>query len=143
MVTVWTLLIGLISGFLGWILSEFFAKPLRRGLDLAAEAKAAFIEYANVSARNNEQGKSTDLSEKEEARLQEAEARFRKLSACLYAFAQTDHAASKLLEKTMFDVEYAATAMMQLSNNIGTYGKGRHESIAIARDALKVRPFGK
>ncbi|MGB6080246.1 MAG: hypothetical protein WBF99_12380 [Xanthobacteraceae bacterium] len=143
MVTISTILLGLLSGFVGWILSEFLAKPIRRGIDLAAKAKALFIEHANVSARVNEQGDLTDLNDQEEERLSKAVADFRRVAAELYAFAQTDLAAGWLLTKTMFDVEWAATAMMQLSNNFETYGRDRRECIEIAIKALKVTPLAK
>lgn len=142
MTSISAIILGLLSGFVGWILSEFLTKPLRRGIDLAAKAKALFIEHANVSARVNEQGALIDLTDHEEDRLNKAIADFRRVSAELYAFAQTDHVARWLLEKTMFDVEYAATAMMQLSNNFDTYGPDRRECIEIATSALKVLPFG-
>jgi hypothetical protein len=83
MSTASSIVLGLISGFVGWILTEFVAKPIRRGLDLAAEAQASMIEYANVRARYDSKGKSTGLTEDEEKRLQEAEARYRRLSAQL------------------------------------------------------------
>jgi hypothetical protein len=44
----WSIGFGLLSGFVGWMLSEFLAKPFRRGVDLVAEARTAIIIYANV-----------------------------------------------------------------------------------------------
>ena len=81
MLTATSILLGLISGFFGWILTEFFAKPFRRGLDIAADAQASMIEYANLRARYDVNGKPTSLLEEEEDRLREAEAKYRRLSA--------------------------------------------------------------
>jgi hypothetical protein len=132
-----SIVLGLISGFVGWILSEFIAKPIRRGLDLAAEAQASMIEYANVRARCDSDGDLTNLTDDDEKRLQEAEARYRRLSAQLYAFARTDGVAYRIV-RPIFDAEWAATALMGLSNNIGQYGGGRHAATEAAQKALKV-----
>ncbi|QHP70451.1 hypothetical protein EI171_26070 [Bradyrhizobium sp. LCT2] len=138
MVTVTSVLVGLFSGFVGWILSEFIAKPLRRALDMAADAKASLIEYTNVSARFDAYGKSTKLSDEQEKRLAESEKKYRRLSAEFYAFAQTDKAAHLILKHLLLDAEGAATALMQLSNNVGQYGGGRKSATDEAKKALKV-----
>jgi hypothetical protein len=136
--TVTSVFVGLFSGFVGWILSEFIAKPLRRALDLAADAKASLIEYANVSARVDAYGKSTNLPEDQEKRLAEAEKKYRRLSAEFYAFAGTDRAAHFILKHVLLDAEWAATALMQLSNNVGQYGGGKKAATDEAKKALKV-----
>jgi hypothetical protein len=138
MTAISSIILGLISGFVGWILTEFVAKPIRRGLDLAAEAQASMIEYANVRARYDSDGDLTDLPDEDEKRLQEAEARYRRLSAQLYAFARTDRVAYRIV-RPIFDAEWAATSLMGLSNNIGQYGGGRHAAIEEAEKALKVK----
>jgi hypothetical protein len=38
----------------------------------------------------------------------------------------------------MFDAEWAATALMGLSNTVGLYGFGRHAATEEAKKALKV-----
>jgi hypothetical protein len=136
--SVGSIVLGLISGFVGWILTEFIAKPVRRGLDIAADAQASMIEFANVRARYDSKGQPTDITEEEEKRLQEAEAKYRRLSAELYAFAQTDRLASFILQ-LVFDAQHAATALMSLSNNLGQYGGGRHAATEEAKKVLKVR----
>ena len=139
--TAGSVLLGLICGFIGWILTEFFAKPFRRGLDIGADAQASMIEYANVSARYDAKGQLTELSDDEEKRLGEAEAKYRRLSAQLYAFARTDRVASRILG-LMFDAEGAATALMQPSNNVGQDGNGRRLATEEAKKALKVELIG-
>jgi hypothetical protein len=47
----WSIGFGLLSGVVGWMISEFLAKPFRRGIDLVAEARTSILIYANVSAR--------------------------------------------------------------------------------------------
>jgi len=131
-------LVGLFSGVIGWLLTEFVAKPLRRALDLAAEARASLIEYANVSARFNSRGKSTGLSDSEEKRLAEAEKKYRQLSAEFYAFAQTDRAAHFVLKHLSLDAQGIGTALMQLSNNLGQDGGGRNSATKEAKKELKV-----
>jgi hypothetical protein len=138
--SVGSIVLGLISGFVGWILTEFIAKPIRRGLDIAADAQASMIEYANLRARHDSKNKPTGITEEEEKRLQEAETKYRRLSAQLYAFAQTDRLASLIL-RPLFDAERSATALMGLSNNVGQYGSGRHAATEEAKKALKVAPI--
>lgn len=41
---------GLVSGFVGWMLTEFLAKPFRKGIDLIADAQTLTIVYANVNS---------------------------------------------------------------------------------------------
>ena len=138
MSAVGSIFLGLLSGFVGWVLTEFIAKPFRRGLDIAADAQASMIEYANLRSRCDADGKSTKLTDEEEKRLQEAEAKYRRLSAQLYAFARTDGIAARIL-RPVFDAEHAATALMGLSNNVGQYGGGRHAATEEAKKALHVR----
>ncbi|MGM4870454.1 hypothetical protein AB7645_04395 [Bradyrhizobium sp. 956_D2_N1_5] len=138
MVTVTSVLVGLFSGAVGWLLTEFIAKPIRRALELAADARASLIDYANVSARFDSRGKSTSLSDDAEARLAEAEKKYRRLSAEFYAFAQTDRAAHFVLKHLALDAQGIGTALMQLSNNLGQEGGGRKSAIKEAKKALKV-----
>jgi hypothetical protein len=83
--TILTLLIGLISGFVGWLASEFLAKPFRRGIDLVAEVATSLIMNGNVQARARQRGTQGDevvslgLHEECQKRLAVAEGDFRKL----------------------------------------------------------------
>ncbi|QPF83936.1 hypothetical protein IC762_30485 [Bradyrhizobium genosp. L] len=56
--TLTSIALGLLSGFIGWILTEFVAKPFRRGLDLVIEVRTMAIIFDNVPTRYRTQ--STD-----------------------------------------------------------------------------------
>ena len=100
---------GLLSGVVGWMISEFLAKPFRRGIDLIAEARTSTIIYSNVAARAKVPPGRTDgfvayneISEKDEQRLQKAEHIFRELGAKMLAFADTDRVAATVRLGTDF-----------------------------------------
>ncbi len=64
----------------GWMISEFLAKPFRRGIDLVAEARTSVLVYVNVPARakvpvdrNDGYAAHVEISEEDEARLRKAE----------------------------------------------------------------------
>jgi hypothetical protein len=80
MASFWSIGFGLLSGVAGWMISEFLAKPFRRGIDLVADARTSVLVYANVEARAKMTGTSYDgyaahveLTEEAEARLGKAE----------------------------------------------------------------------
>jgi hypothetical protein len=136
---------GLISGFVGWMLTEFVAKPFRKGIDLIAEARSLSIIYANVQARHRETGTdgtgplaAMDIPQEAEERLQLAERSFREQGARLQAFAKTDVVAAKALKLLKVDVEAAGIAFIGLSNNVGIYGKNRNDANTRLTTALGI-----
>ncbi len=148
MITLSTIAFGLLSGFIGWMLTEFVAKPVRKGVDLIAEARTALIVYANVQARFRGHATNldasltpTDLPDEAEERLRAAERAFREISAKMQAFASTDVPAALAMRLLGVDFHEAGVAFMGLSNSIGIYGKGRHDAKARVEQALRLR-FG-
>ncbi|MBP1064874.1 hypothetical protein JOE51_006341 [Bradyrhizobium japonicum] len=146
MVTLGTIAFGLVSGFVGWMLTEFMAKPFRKALDLAAEAKTLLIVYGNVQARYMGSATSLDapltqqqIPEGAEKRLSEAEGKLRELGARFQAFAATDTAASWMLRCLGIDLHEAGLAFIGLSNSIGIYGKQRADAQTRADQALRLR----
>jgi hypothetical protein len=82
----WSIGFGLLSGVAGWMISEFLAKPFRRGIDLVAEARTLSLIYANVQARARMAGNRNDgyvshleIPEEAETRLRKAEEVFREV----------------------------------------------------------------
>lgn len=138
----WTLIIGFFSGSVAWLLTEFFAKPFRRGIDLVAEVSTELVMSANVPARARERGRSSDevvpagLTDDAEARLAGAERDFRKLAARLKAFAKTEPYATWALKALGRDIESAGTALISLSNSIGVYGQQRHDATRRVESSL-------
>ena len=92
MQSLWSIGFGLLSGVVGWMISEFLAKPFRRGIDLIAEARTSVLVYANVQARakmTRQDGYAAhvELTEEAEERLRKAEEALRELGAKMQAFA--------------------------------------------------------
>jgi hypothetical protein len=128
------------------MISEFLAKPFRRGIDLIAEARTSIIVYANVQARARITGTSGDgiamhveIPEDAEARLRKAEEKFRELGAKMQAFAATDLAAARVLRTLGTDLRSAGVALIGLSNSIGAYGQQRHDAQKRVAAALGVK----
>jgi hypothetical protein len=139
----WSIGFGLLSGVAGWMISEFLAKPFRRGIDLVAEARTLSLIYANVQARARMAGNRNDgyvshleIPEEAETRLRKAEEVFREVGARMQAFAATDRAAAALLRGLGTDVSAAGTALIGLSNSIGVYGYPRHDAQSRVARAL-------
>lgn len=145
-VTLGTIAFGLFSGFVAWMLTEFMAKPFRKAVDLASEARTLLIVYGNVQARYLGSATSVDapltvqtLPEGAEKRLSEAEGKFRELGARFQAFAATDVAASWVFRRLGIDLHEAGLAFLALSNSVGIYGKQRADAQARAAQALRLR----
>jgi hypothetical protein len=146
MQSLWSIGFGLLSGVVGWMISEFLAKPFRRGIDLIAEARTSIIVYANVQARARLAGTSGDglamhieIPEDAEARLVKAEETFRELGAKMQAFAATDRAAARVLRALGTDLSSAGVALIGLSNSVGIYGQPRHNAQKRVAAALGVK----
>ncbi len=117
------------------MISEFLAKPFRRGIDLVADARTSVLVYANVQARAKMASGRDDgyvayveLTEEAEARLRKAEEVLRELGAKLQAFAGTDRVAAFVLRAVGTDLRSAGVALIGYSNSIGTYGQQRHDA---------------
>lgn len=145
MISLSSIAFGLVSGFVGWMLTEFLAKPFRRAIDLVAEARASLIIFGNVQARYR--GSPTDIDasltnvdipSEAEDRLKEAEKAYRELAARLQAFAAVERPATWMLRLLGTDIRQAGVAFMGLSNSIGVYGKQRHDAQQRAEKALRL-----
>jgi hypothetical protein len=100
-------------------------------------------EFANVRARQKEDvsGKvieEYDLSEQDLGRLQEAQRVFRDLGVRLNAFAQTETFAMWVIVRLGYRPRQASEGLIGLSNNYGTYGRGKADSRIMVEKALRV-----
>ena len=99
--TLTSIAFGLFSGFVAWMLTEFLAKPFRKGVDLTSDVCTKLIVFDNVQARYRETAAEdlTDLTipEQAEKRLRGAEETYRDLGARLQAFAATEPLATTCL----------------------------------------------
>ncbi|MGY4502594.1 hypothetical protein ACVWYH_006551 [Bradyrhizobium sp. GM24.11] len=137
---------GLVSGFVGWILTEFFAKPFRRGLDLVMEVRTQAIIFENEPARAQSQSADgsgpfvgTDATKEELEKLRVAEERYRELGAKLQAFAKTERLATWGLRLLGLKVVEAGIALVSVSNTLGVYGQERRKSMTSLEAALGIR----
>jgi hypothetical protein len=145
MITLWTIAFGLVSGFAGWMLTEFLAKPFRKAVDLIAEARASLIIFGNVQARYRGSPRdieaplvANDIPSEAEDRLKEAEKTFREIGARLQAFATVEQPVAWTMRAIGTDLHEAGVAFMGLSNSIGVYGKQRHDAQQRAEKALRL-----
>lgn len=137
---------GLMSGFVAWILTEFFAKPFRRGLDLVMEVRTKAIIFGNVPARFQSQSAdgtgpflSTEATKEDLQRLRSAEEGYRELGAKLQAFAKTEPLATWVMLRIFgLKVLEAGVALLALSNTLGVYGQERRNSMARLETALRM-----
>ena len=143
--TLTSIAFGLISGFIGWILTEFFAKPFRRGMDLVIEVRTKAIIYGNVPAKYQSQAADgngpyvpTDAANEDLARLRSAEEGYRELGAKLQAFAKTEPLATWGLRLFGLKVAEAGVALLSVSNTLGVYGLERRNSMARLEAALRM-----
>lgn len=143
--TLTSIAFGLISGFVGWILTEFFAKPFRRGLDLVIEVRTKTIIFGNVPARYKSQSSDgtgpffpTEATEDELERLRAAEEGYRELGAKLQAFAKTEPLATWALRLFGLKIEGAGSALIGLSNALGVYGQERADFMRRLDLALRI-----
>ena len=143
--TLTSIAFGLFSGFVGWMLTEFLAKPFRKGVDLTSDVRTKLIVFDNVQARYRETAAEdlTDLTipEQAEKRLREAEETFRDLGARLQAFAATGPLATTCLRVLGLDFKDAGAALIGLSNSVGVFGKQRAHFKQRLEAALHIKLF--
>jgi hypothetical protein len=144
--TITSIAFGLVSGFLGWMLTEFLAKPFRKGVDLSSDVRTKLIVFDNVQARYREtatEEQLTDLAipEQAEKRLRDAEETFRDLGARLQAFTASEPMATTCLRVLGIDFKDAGAALIGLSNSVGVYGKQRAHFKQRLESALRFRIF--
>src|SRR5689334_12581730 len=95
---------GALSAMVAWIAQDFFQKPFRSFFDLKRQAHETYLRYANVAARtqqvvsseDNDKRRILSITDKEEERLQDAEAAMRDYATKFTAFAQTERATLRL-----------------------------------------------
>jgi hypothetical protein len=130
MQTISGIALALVAGVVGWIVAEFFGKPLRRGLALIEETRKDIIRYGNVSGSTYQRGpaghlRDVQLSHLAVDRLRTAQEAYRDLGAKLQAFAKTEPIATWVLKRCGLHVYEAGVVLIGLSNSIHEYGSRR------------------
>jgi hypothetical protein len=151
--TIGSLVVGAIGAGIGWGLTEFAARPIRRFFDLRGEIIRRIAQYNNVPVRFREtpDGKREVLpfretrdgerevlpfSDDEDARLKEAHSVLRDLAAQMRGFAHNETWATWVLS-VRYDPGRASEGLFGLSNDIAVVG-GRHRAKKIVADALRI-----
>jgi len=130
-----TFVLAAFGGAIAWFLTAFVGGPIRRFYDLRREVNRCLVEYGNVLARHRERRLSDDdgvvtrqridLSTVEEARLSEAQTKFRNLAAEMRAFYHGELFANWVVTKLGYDTNKIASKLIGYSNDMSTYGGGR------------------
>jgi hypothetical protein len=125
---------GALGAALGWIASSFVGGPVRRFFDLRGEVIRRLTEFGNVRARwkdiRDDSGASSgqveemDISEKEIARLEEAQRVLRDLASQIRAFAENEPLAMRFV-LLRYDPMTASSGLIGLSNAYDSYGESK------------------
>ena len=122
---------GAIGAILAWLTTEFVGRPFRRFFDMRGEVSRRLVQYDNVMARakmvDGTQREPIKLSKQEDTRLAEAQNTFRDLASQMRGFAQAEPLAAMIVERVFkYEPMKISTALIGYSNEISTYGEGRH-----------------
>jgi hypothetical protein len=139
-------LAGAAGAIIGWIISSFIGTPVRKFIDLRGEVIRRLTEYANVRARwkevRNPSGavsrvEEQGLSDKEIARLEEAQRVLRDLGSQMRAFAENESMAMWLVG-WRYDPMKASGGLIGLSNEYDRYGSGKALHRTTVATALRI-----
>ncbi len=140
--TIGSLIVAAIGAGIGWALTEFVARPIRKFFDLRGEIIRRIAQYANVPARYNDlrNGKKEilPLTEDQLAKLQEAQGVVRDLAAQMRGFAHSETLAKLVLRLLRYDPREASEGLFGLSNDMDTYGEAVLRRRKIISGALRI-----
>lgn len=138
---VFVAIIGLVAAAVGWIATEFFARPIRNFFTLRTEIRHEMLRLENVGAPHPDwtYPKFTEEAiEKLNQPSKEAQAIFRTLGTKLKAFDETEWPANTGVRILGFDPIAAAGGLIGLSNCYGTYGRERASHRETVRRGLRL-----
>jgi hypothetical protein len=124
----------------GWVVSTFVGGPVRKFFDMRGEVIRRLTEFANVRARYKPLPDGSGnlgemgLSDKEIARLEEAQRTLRDLASQMRAFAENEPLAAWFV-RWRYDPLKASAGLIGLSGSYDTYGKDKafhRETVATA-----------
>jgi hypothetical protein len=148
---IWTAVLSTIGSFAaagaGWIVLEFFGRPLRKFYDLRGETICLVAQTANVSPRWKEirdDGGSTgnvkalEVSDDQITDLKEAGKLLRDLASRLRAFAGNETYAVRFVQWRSYDPMTASAGLFGLSNSLDTYGENKAFQKKTISKALRI-----
>jgi hypothetical protein len=137
----WVALGSVFCGALGWTATSFVGGPVRKFFDLRGEVIRRLIEFGNVGARwkgsRASPNEIMDRSEKEIARLEDAQRVFRDLASQMRAFAENEFLAMKLV-RLWYDPRNASDGLIGFSTELDTYGESRASRRKLIETALRI-----
>jgi len=145
--TIGSLLVGAIGAGLGWGVTEFVARPIRKFFDLRGDAVQTVSRYGNLRAKYDERRLSNDvietsedltLSEAQIAQLHEAQIALRDLAARIKSFAFNETLARRALQLLGYDPQRASEWLFGVANTIDTTGDTRIRAKKMVTDALRL-----
>src|SRR5262249_6907682 len=129
--TVGSLIVGAIGAGLGWGLTEFVARPIRKFFDLRGEAVQTISRYGNLRAKYDERRQPDDsiitsedltLSEAQIAQLHEAQVALRDLAARMRGFAFNETLAKRAIQLLGYDPQRASEGLFGVANTVDRTG---------------------
>lgn len=134
---------GLIGGIVSWFVTQSVAEPLRRFLGMRRDIAQHLLDYDNVAAARDVDGKRLEqFDEQDAARLRDAQKKLREFATQTLSYVQTDAVATNLIRWLWrYDPMKAGRSLIGLSNTLGAYGEERHRHRNNIRDALRIKPL--
>ena len=139
---------GILGAVIGWVALTFAGTPVRKFFDLRGEVIRRLTEFANVKARRKEVSDDADgsveverfdLSDKEIARLEQAQSVFRDLGSQMRSVAENEIMAVWILRVLRYDSLKASAGLIGLSNCFDTYGSNKRFQKKTIEAALRIK----
>jgi hypothetical protein len=141
-----SLVVGAIGAGIGWALTEFVARPIRKFFDLRGEIIRRIAQYnVPVRYRETQEGHREDLLSREgpasqrrdeAARVNEAQSVLRDLASQMRGFSYNETWATRVLLVRYYKPGRASDGLFGLSNDLETDGRARWKKII--SDALRI-----
>ena len=145
-----SILAGSVGAAATWTVLNFVGIPARKFIDLRGEVVRRLVEFANVRSRWKEvrddvgatsgERDEIKLSDREIARLEEAQRVLRDLAAQMRAFATNETMAMWVVRWILrFNPEKASAGLIGLSNDYDTSGGRKAFHRSAVHEALRIK----
>ena len=137
--TIGSLIVAAIGAGVGWGLTEFAARPIRRFFDLRGEVIRRLAQYGDIpTMRIVDDGSVEDPPEGSDARAREAASVIRDLAAQMISFAYNGTLARTIISALRYNPHEAAEGLFAVSWTIQASGDLREKPRRRVADALRV-----
>jgi hypothetical protein len=137
--TIGSLVVGAIGAGIGWALTEFLARPIRKFFDLRGEVIRRMAQYGDIAPRiiEKEGGEVEVVTDEETSRVGEAERVIRDLAAQMLSFAYNETFARSLL-MLRYDPREAGEGLFAISSTLLTSGDLKNRPKERVAKALRI-----